>query len=292
MKIFKKQNRMKKTGPHALLALIFFLVQVNSAWSFANKKGFTVHVDITTEALTQGSIPGLLLEFSETAIDQINSANVDADNGSLFHFKPQHFDDEFLTQGSLYVKGLKRTIILLLTKKNSNGEVIPQGAAARGVLGRALHAIQDYYSHTNWVELGKTQINDNLGRDFIEPAPGGQTCIAPDSEDLISGLEEITSGYWRGFAGCDDIPDVLKCRHGDPTGILCGGINKDTFLKEGFNQAKTLAIEATRDYVGQTVFEILGSTELTIDEKNKALRALLDKPETFKCTEECMPPYI
>ena len=36
---------------------------------------------------------------------------------------------------------------------------------ARQLLGQYLHTLQDFYSHSNWIELGKTEINDRLGID-------------------------------------------------------------------------------------------------------------------------------
>lgn len=35
--------------------------------------------------------------------------------------------------------------------------------AARNLLGLSLAAIQDFYSHTNWVELGNKDFNSDVG---------------------------------------------------------------------------------------------------------------------------------
>jgi hypothetical protein len=34
---------------------------------------------------------------------------------------------------------------------------------ARDLLGQLLHTLQDFYSHSNWVEMGKTDINELIG---------------------------------------------------------------------------------------------------------------------------------
>ncbi len=34
---------------------------------------------------------------------------------------------------------------------------------ARELLGQLLHTLQDFYSHSNWVEMGKTDINELIG---------------------------------------------------------------------------------------------------------------------------------
>ena len=35
---------------------------------------------------------------------------------------------------------------------------------ARILLGQSLHTLQDFYSHSNWVEMGKTDINKLIGK--------------------------------------------------------------------------------------------------------------------------------
>ena len=50
---------------------------------------------------------------------------------------------------------------------------------ARALLGELLHTLQDFYSHSNWIEMGKTQINENIGiRENIGrvAAPDQATC--------------------------------------------------------------------------------------------------------------------
>ncbi len=52
---------------------------------------------------------------------------------------------------------------------------------ARQLLGQLLHTLQDFYSHSNWIELGKTEINEHLGIDIdIGPiaAPNQSTCTS------------------------------------------------------------------------------------------------------------------
>lgn len=50
---------------------------------------------------------------------------------------------------------------------------------ARQLLGQVLHTLQDFYSHSNWIELGKKRINERLGlQENIGPvaAPKQSTC--------------------------------------------------------------------------------------------------------------------
>ena len=50
---------------------------------------------------------------------------------------------------------------------------------ARQLLGKLFHTLQDFYSHSNWIEMGKTDINTHIGKDEIignVAAPNQPTC--------------------------------------------------------------------------------------------------------------------
>ncbi len=52
---------------------------------------------------------------------------------------------------------------------------------ARQLLGQLLHTLQDFYSHSNWIELGKQEINDRLAIfEDVGPvaAPNQSTCTS------------------------------------------------------------------------------------------------------------------
>jgi len=38
---------------------------------------------------------------------------------------------------------------------------------ARQLLGKLFHTLQDFYSHSNWIEMGKTDINTHIGKDEL-----------------------------------------------------------------------------------------------------------------------------
>ena len=44
---------------------------------------------------------------------------------------------------------------------NPNGDL----EKARGRIGDLLHTLQDFYSHSNWIEMGKKEINSRIGLD-------------------------------------------------------------------------------------------------------------------------------
>lgn len=112
-------------------------------------------------------------------------------------------------------------------------------------LGRALHALQDFYSHTNWIEIGNTTFNPNLANfdrtaDLLASTagPNERTCTscAPFSCAFCIGnisSARLTSAYFQ-FAPLIGAKPAGKCSHGG-TGDFStdddatGGINKDSF---------------------------------------------------------------
>lgn len=105
--------------------------------------------------------------------------------------------------------------------------------AAREALGRALHTLQDFYSHSNWIELGNAGVHPEIGTSgFVSnvapagvntciEAPAGQSCY---KDNLTTGM--LTSGY---YSDQDRVKPAGKCRHGGffDKSPGFGGINKD-----------------------------------------------------------------
>ena len=66
-----------------------------------------------------------------------------------------HFDAESFNQSNNRVIAYKKVI--------QNFLAIKDYSSARKFTGQILHTIQDFYSHSNWVEMGMTSINDKIG---------------------------------------------------------------------------------------------------------------------------------
>ena len=49
-------------------------------------------------------------------------------------------------------------LVVNITRNNSQ-DLTP----ARDLLGQLCHTLQDFYSHSNWVEMGQTDINELIG---------------------------------------------------------------------------------------------------------------------------------
>ncbi|XP_041864762.1 uncharacterized protein LOC121654612 [Melanotaenia boesemani] len=175
-----------------------------------------------------------------------------------------HFDGETFTDGrKLITEGL--SVVKAAIKKHSF-------VSAKSNLGVILHPLQDFYSHSNWVEIGNNLPNSNLiradtsiGNIAAKSRPTCRNCDGNDCRDNI--LEDIlqekilTSGYFGFFF----YKPTGKCSHGgipDSTSLIepKGGINKDTFTSSHghlHRQAANLAIAATTELL-QDVREAAG----------------------------------
>ncbi|XP_061818974.1 von Willebrand factor A domain-containing protein 7-like [Nerophis lumbriciformis] len=211
---------------------------------------FTV-TDVATACRAQNSIRSFQL-----AIVTIKFRNVRVDIRQVLNAS-FHFDDESFVEG--------RNIIVggLITVKNSINQ--EDFEAARENLGTILHPLQDFYSHSNWVENGNQFPNSNLIRSDTSigniAAVNRATCRSCNGDDCSDNILEditrdnvLTSGYFSLFPTTPTKP-AGKCSHGgtfdqtsdiDPT----GGINKDAADSEHGNLhevAANLAAMATSE---------------------------------------------
>ncbi|XP_056590286.1 von Willebrand factor A domain-containing protein 7 [Triplophysa dalaica] len=210
------------------------------------------------------------------AIVQISLNNIAVDRKQFSN--AHHFDNEAFREGrDLITQGIAKVKINL-----KEGDYM----AARINLGTVTHSLQDFYSHSNWVELGYAGPYSDLIKPDIPLAKTAdsktatcKSCVNDDCTDNI--LPEIqknkilTSGY---FSLVFPKKPAGKCSHGgfdatslkDPT----GGINKDDVDSDhGFlhPRAAYMAIDATmellediRQAVNQTAFlRLLGLTQIS-----------------------------
>jgi hypothetical protein len=196
-----------------------------------------------------------------SAIAETSKANAEVDDDQTNGFK--HFDGESFTPGKQRLVTLFDGVLLSLRAGDAQG--------GRRQLGQALHTLQDFYSHSNWLESGHSGALPSLWRS-AEPLPasaGAETPTCKDCEfvilsdgslfldcggNLLTPL--LTSGY---YGGENEVPATAsKCRHGGPfdTGPgPSGGINKDTLyqpLSPHFrlhSEAADSAVEASKQFI-------------------------------------------
>ena len=233
-------------------------------WFFRLDNRNKTHYAMTREAIEQldrtyfNLLPTQpLTQNMETAITDIASSNsnVDSPFGDQFLKSASHFDGENFPGSMRRLRDYKAQVINLI-----NVDDIKQ---ARHFLGQALHTLQDFYSHSNWVERGETGIWTALGTS-ISPFPprnlntckdcSRDTCPNDADCDYVPGTTitnltttALTTGYYGGedrthHPTPGNPGNPFKCDHGgnpidrrgvshpdtSGTGDKRDGINKDT----------------------------------------------------------------
>lgn len=205
------------------------------------------------------------------AIEEITDANADVDITEEARASA-HFDSEQFQTGQNRLVFLRRSTLTKVAREMYK--------EARSDTGRMLHTLQDFYSHSNWVEMGETEPYSELGREDERPlvAPADvSTCtnctpqgMSTFSNGIISFDAEIykcednirmeilssrllTSGYATDQE--DEQGNIIekpngKCSHGgyiDQTRDFpaIGGINKDSPYP-GFSSHHTLYFQAAQ----------------------------------------------
>nr|XP_055060962.1 von Willebrand factor A domain-containing protein 7-like [Misgurnus anguillicaudatus] len=189
----------------------------------------------------------------QSAIVSIYHSNAAVD---INQFQPErHCDAETIREAQkLITDGLKSV------KTNIDEESY---VFARISLGIICHTLQDFYSHSNWVELDKSvPFSKLINRDAIIDNIAGintKTCRNCNgdncTDNIVPELKEknlLTSGYFGVFSSSK--PDG-KCSHGgkdDKTSFKepTGGINKDEITSSHgihHQRAADLAISATME---------------------------------------------
>ena len=179
------------------------------------------------------------------AINEIQSANVEMDSSPSNSTAAVHFDGEQFLQGSQRLIRLRQELITLLLK----GDKLQH---AKSLAGKALHTLQDFYSRSNWIELGNTLPFNTLGQpgsviwqEIIiagRAEPTCRDCLSEEESNLSTDTcannlitVKLTSGYRSG----QDIKKPVhigKCSYGGQTDDsrlkpATGGINKDSSFK-------------------------------------------------------------
>ncbi|XP_039469453.1 von Willebrand factor A domain-containing protein 7-like [Oreochromis aureus] len=187
-----------------------------------------------------------------SALQEIYTQNglVDRD---FVNSAPHHFNSEAFLEGrSLITQGM---VTIKINIHNENFQ------AARTTLGRVLHTLQDFYSHSNWVELGYTKPYINLINPGL-PLDNLADVNTPTCSDCASGTcpnqllpnilkdKKLTSGYMGVFSS---FKPKGKCSHGGAADLTSkinprGGINKDERRQDNlafYNAAVKAATDAS-----------------------------------------------
>nr|XP_055060958.1 von Willebrand factor A domain-containing protein 7-like [Misgurnus anguillicaudatus] len=180
-----------------------------------------------------------------------SNAAVDVD-----HIHPeQHCDAEKIREAQQLITDGLKSVKINIDKESYD--------SARNSLGKICHTLQDFYSHSNWVELDKSvpfsklinrdEIIDNIADTNTKTCRNcnGDNC----NDNILPELKEknlLTSGYFGVFSSSK--PEG-KCSHGGKSDLTSfeeptGGINKDEITSSHgiyHKRAADLAISATME---------------------------------------------
>ena len=194
------------------------------------------------------------------AIEMINMANEKVDTGEENSVAAAHFDSE------AFQAGQNRLILLRsqITTAIQNCDYV----TARQLTGRMLHTLQDFYSHSNWIEMGRRVPYTVLGKPGQRPEniapPEMVTCLDCQkhgnvgflfglginfklgqvaeyyyrcTNNIANDVNEngiLTSGYYTGQVD-DNAQEIFKptgkCSHGGP-----GDPSSDLLATGGINK--------------------------------------------------------
>ncbi|XP_060678187.1 von Willebrand factor A domain-containing protein 7 [Hemiscyllium ocellatum] len=174
--------------------------------------------------------PTSVLHFQQ-AIAVMTSSNTKVDFLHVTEGR-YHFDSESLAEGKALLLTTKARAIQNILQQNYN--------TARKNVGSLLHTLQDFYSHSNWVELGfqkplrnLLRADESIGRIAGPDERTCSECVTSHScrdkiLDNVLNQKILTTGYF-GFSS--NARPEGKCSHGgsaDRGKRANQGINKDT----------------------------------------------------------------
>ncbi|XP_066120367.1 von Willebrand factor A domain-containing protein 7 [Saccopteryx bilineata] len=188
--------------------------------------------------------PGFSSRRFRAALGEVSRANAAQDFLPTSRNNPDlHFDAERLGPGRTRLVGALREALVAARAQDYT--------LARQSLGAALHALQDFYSHSNWLELGQRQPHPHLlwPRQGLGDLAGVEDPTCSDCQELscpgnLLGSTLLTSGYF----GSSPPKPPGKCSHGgrfdrSSSQPPRGGINKDS-TDPGFSPHHTLHLPA------------------------------------------------
>ena len=254
-----KHEDMTKNALLSVAANI--LISTVSSRTSAGLRELNVLNESSLIAAYCGTPEQTLVDSLKDAINTVSRANADVDiDVAEFHRAAAHFHSEQFQAGQNRLVEIRIRLVQQITSSNF--------VQARQECGRLLHGVQDFYSHTNWIENRNMDPYDVLGIPDQNPDNIAdqqmRTCINCDRRggniyklnfaggddfyplelyscrgNLNSDLEQsriLTSGYYGGTHDENRqaiTKPIVKCSHGAPFDRThnmeaVGGINKDT----------------------------------------------------------------
>lgn len=213
------------------------------------------------------------IAFNLAQVQEIADANAQRDQDQFYAY---HFD--FAVDHEDYEEGIYEISKIYeyignTLKEPGDGITTDQASGLRKKFGAAMHTLQDFYSHTNWIHIDSSQDlklwdkSDTKRQSLLNTAlNGSQPCLntpalgqfplrnAPPGSGTYMGSILPTSGYAGGGLGLAlALAPEHKCAHGLLDWIENGvhqqtGIHKDWASRDNFAPAYNRAMSASAEF--------------------------------------------
>lgn len=286
------------------LSLPFLLFTIStsvSAFKQGDLKSLPNHQKITESALLLNRPPMLLangsqIQFSGWALIQVKDANASVDGWSHILDPEYHFDNNDYIASSKVLSDARLAIVSSIK--------IGEYEDARKKLGQALHTVQDFYAHSNWVE--KKLADPSLPYPELgKPNPFADPKLVFELNKAcnlggVEGSSAITTGYWDNQMG-PYLPILNpdgknldlgwstsfwkliqpywpedRCVHGADAG---SGLNKDQQLRPNYSKAFAFAALGS----GMFLDEVLATLRASGGSSDQAICGLLGQLSSPAC---------
>jgi hypothetical protein len=227
-----------KTHRHSCMVGLASMFYSSLAVSFWSVPSLNFHGQMTESGLGNVSYKSTPLMFTEEAIEEISSYNVKVDRDVTSHFtfdtsqnesdetqiiqkkEPAfHFDNETFNESYSLVLRRRERLIEKLSGEDVYSPLVQN--SAWNILGDNLHLIQDFYSHSTWVEQGNIDIvdfssdkNSSLFSNTAEELRATHSCELNLPNKPIPG-QPLTTGYYEEVRENLPKPHEQKCHHGE-----------------------------------------------------------------------------
>ncbi|MDF3070355.1 MAG: hypothetical protein K0R38_5956 [Polyangiaceae bacterium] len=225
---------------------------------FSTTPGEPNHEEITASALSF---------LKPEIVIALQAANV-ATDVQFFLVNANHFDDCNFTGGSQVVRASEAEAVAALAPDQApvEGDVL-----AIRAFGRALHALQDFYAHTNWIELGgETLVDRSLG---AFPVLGAYSTIPSTGFVVVQGPKPPSAALSRDEAASYPKSAVVSVKLGGPrhakarsAGLISGTVDYEpgnfcpasvAMTHEELNKDKSSLVERSQQYEAAKTLAIL-----------------------------------
>ncbi len=227
---------------------------------FSTTPGEPNHEDITATALSF---------LRPEILTALQAADVATDVEFVL-VNANHFDDCNFTGGSQVVRQSEAEAVAALEPKRPPAE---GDALAIRAFGRALHAVQDFYAHTNWVELGGDVIVDSSLGAF--PVFKPYSAVPSTGFVVVQGAPPKQAALTRDSASAYPESAVVSVQLGGPPkrqgtapGLVSGTVDYETgdfcpasvaMTHDELNKDKSALVERSEQYEAAKTLAILQS---------------------------------